>query len=140
MVPKSSLLAVVLVAAAVIGLLVGATPAAHAVLKVDWYSIDAGGGTASGGTLVVHSTQGQVDAHVVSGGTYVLTGGFRAISHCAPSDADEDGHVDVLDLLYLVYAFGTARGDPGYDPTADFNADGYVDVVDLLMLVDDFGT
>jgi hypothetical protein len=139
MVSKSSLSTVVFVAAVVIGLLVGATPAAHAVLKVDWYSIDAGGGTATGGTWVLHGTPGQPDAHEVSAGTYVLTGGFRAVSHCVVCDINEDGYVDVADLLDLVYAFGTARGDPGYNSGADFNVDGYVDVVDLLWLVDYFG-
>ena len=141
MVGKGYWLTGAFLAAVVTGLLLaGATPAAHAVLNVDWYSMDGGGGTTSGGTLAVHSTQGQVDAHVVSGGTYVLSGGFRAISHCAASDTNEDGYVDVVDLLDLVYAFGTDRGDPGYNSAADFNADGHVDVVDLLTLVYAFGT
>jgi hypothetical protein len=47
--------------------------------------------------------------------------------------------VDVVDLLILVDAFGSAAGDPNYDPTCDFNNDSYVDVVDLLDLVDNFG-
>jgi hypothetical protein len=56
-----------------------------------------------------------------------------------PGDANFDGHVDVVDLLTLVDAFGTGIGDPNYDPTADFNSDGFVDVVDLLTLVENFG-
>lgn len=62
--------------------------------------------------------------------------GFKPV----PGDADFDGHVDVVDLLYLVDAFGTVLGDPAYDPACDFNADSAVDVVDLLILVDSFGT
>ena len=54
-------------------------------------------------------------------------------------DANADGHVDVVDLLILVDAFGAVVGDANYDPTCDFNADGGVDVVDLLYLVDTFG-
>ena len=54
-------------------------------------------------------------------------------------DANNDGHVDVVDLLILVDAFGSVVGDPNYDPNADFNSDGSVDVVDLLDLVDNFG-
>jgi predicted outer membrane repeat protein len=56
------------------------------------------------------------------------------------ADANGDGYVDVVDLLGLVYAFGTLAGDPAYDATCDFNHDGAVDVVDLLDLVYNFGT
>jgi hypothetical protein len=54
-------------------------------------------------------------------------------------DTNADGHVDVVDLLTLVYTFGLNEGDPGFDPAGDLNSDGAVDVVDLLMLVDNFG-
>jgi hypothetical protein len=57
-----------------------------------------------------------------------------------PGDVDGDGHVDVVDLLYLVDAFGSVTGDANYDPRCDFNSDGSVDVVDLLILVENFGT
>ena len=46
----------------------------------------------------------------------------------------------MVDLLYLVDAFGTSFGEPAYNPACDFNADNAVDVVDLLILVDSFGT
>lgn len=51
----------------------------------------------------------------------------------------DDGHVDVIDLLWFVDAFGSVTGDPNYDPLCDFNFDGSVDVIDLLMMVDFFG-
>jgi hypothetical protein len=54
-------------------------------------------------------------------------------------DINNDGHVDVIDLLLFVDAFGSFTGDPNYDPAADFNSDGSVDVADLLYLVDNFG-
>jgi hypothetical protein len=56
------------------------------------------------------------------------------------ADATGDGHVDFVDLLKLVYSFGTLKGDAGFDPACDFNHDGAVDVVDLLDLVYRFGT
>ncbi len=56
-----------------------------------------------------------------------------------PGDIDEDGQVDVIDLLTFVDSFGKTEGDSGYDPRCDMNADNSVDVVDLLMLVADFG-
>ena len=56
-----------------------------------------------------------------------------------PADINNDGAVDVVDLLYLVDSFGLILGDPGYDPLCDLNGDNSVDVVDLLMMVEDFG-
>ena len=55
-------------------------------------------------------------------------------------DVDGDGHVNVVDLLYLVDAFGGVPGDSNYSVACDFNRDDSVDVVDLLMLVENFGT
>ena len=57
-----------------------------------------------------------------------------------PGDVDADGHVDVVDLLWLVDAFGSVTGDANYDARCDFNSDGSVDVVDLLTMVENFGT
>jgi hypothetical protein len=54
-------------------------------------------------------------------------------------DVNDDGGVDVVDLLYFVDAFGAVRGDAVYDARCDFNKDDGVDVVDLLIFVDNFG-
>jgi hypothetical protein len=54
-------------------------------------------------------------------------------------DLDGDGLCDVVDLLTLVYSFGTAVGDLGYDARVDVNNDGLIDVVELLQVVYDFG-
>jgi hypothetical protein len=54
-------------------------------------------------------------------------------------DVDGDDHVDVVDLLWLVDAFGSVTGDANYDARCDFNGDGAVDVADLLDLVYNFG-
>jgi hypothetical protein len=54
-------------------------------------------------------------------------------------DVNRDASVDVVDLLYLVDAFGSVEGDATYDARCDFNADGSVDVVDLLYMVENFG-
>jgi hypothetical protein len=65
---------------------------------------------------------------------------YRVVAGLRPGDVDGDGHVDVVDLLYLVDTFGSLAGDARYSTTCDFNSDDAVDVVDLLDLVYNFGT
>jgi hypothetical protein len=48
--------------------------------KIDWYTIDGGGGTSSGGQYTVSGTIGQPDAGKMTGGNYELTGGFWGIA------------------------------------------------------------
>jgi hypothetical protein len=67
------------------------------------------------------------------------SGAYLAITATIAGDVDNDGCNDVVDLLYLVDAFGTGIGDALFNPECDFNSDGYIDVVDLLTLVETFG-
>jgi len=53
--------------------------AAAQTYTIDWYSIDGGGGTSSGGNYTVTGTIGQPDAGTASGGSYTLTGGFMSV-------------------------------------------------------------
>ena len=47
--------------------------------SIDWFSIDGGGGTSSGGIYTLSGTIGQPDAGTMSGGDYTLVGGFWSI-------------------------------------------------------------
>jgi hypothetical protein len=47
--------------------------------SIDWYTIDGGGGTSTGGVYSVSGTIGQPDAGRMSGGSYTLDGGFWGI-------------------------------------------------------------
>ena len=47
--------------------------------SIDWSTIDAGGGTSTGGMYSVTVTIGQPDAGTMSGGNYTLQGGFWGI-------------------------------------------------------------
>ena len=53
-----------------------------------------------------------------------------------PGDVNQDGQVDVADLLALLSRWGPAR-PAGWD--ADFNGDGAVDTADLLTLLGNWG-
>jgi len=47
--------------------------------SIDWFTIDGGGGTSSGGPYTLSGTIGQADAGEMSGGNYTLQGGFWSI-------------------------------------------------------------
>jgi len=44
--------------------------------SIDWFTIDGGGGTSTGGVYSLSGTIGQPDAGTLSGGSYSLIGGF----------------------------------------------------------------
>lgn len=47
--------------------------------SIDWYTIDGGGGTSTGGVYSVSGTIGQPDAGIMAGGNYSVTGGFWSL-------------------------------------------------------------
>jgi len=56
-----------------------------------------------------------------------------------PGDIVIDNHVNVLDLMALVNAWGSVEGDVHYNWFADLNLDGSVNVLDLMILVNNWG-
>jgi hypothetical protein len=104
-----------------------------------WNVIPGGGGTMTAGTFRRSGSIGQPATAVSTGGTFTVKGGFLVFPTPISGDVNGDGSVDVVDLLWLVQAFGTYRGDPGFIGACDFNNDDSVDVVDLLYMVENFG-
>ena len=47
--------------------------------SIDWFTIDGGGGTSTGGVYAVSGTIGQPDAGRMSGGNFSIDGGFWGI-------------------------------------------------------------
>jgi hypothetical protein len=47
--------------------------------SIDWFTIDGGGGTSTGGVYSVTGTIGQTDPGTQSGGQFSLTGGFWSL-------------------------------------------------------------
>jgi ABC-type transport system substrate-binding protein len=63
----------------------------------------------------------------------------KRFSLTAATDLDEDGFVDIFDIVIVASAFGSIIGDSGYDPRADLNQDGYVDIFDIVRIALSFG-
>jgi hypothetical protein len=55
-----------------------------AQFAIDWFSVDGGGGTSSGGAYALSGTIGQPDAGPMTGGRFTLTGGFWALVAAIP--------------------------------------------------------
>src|SRR5215471_8224864 len=47
--------------------------------SIDWFTVDGGGGTSTGGVYSLSGTIGQPDAGHMSGGNFTLDGGFWGI-------------------------------------------------------------
>ncbi len=67
----------------------------------------------------------------IDGGDNVFQDNCDSVA--CPADLNEDGFVNVNDLLMVIDAWGSAGG------VADINTDGIVDVVDLLEVVGSWG-
>ena len=52
---------------------------AFAQYSIDWWTVDGGGGTSTGGVYTVSGTVGQPDAGQMSGGNFTLEGGFWSV-------------------------------------------------------------
>jgi len=57
-------------------------------------------------------------------------------SQCKPGNVNDDGNVNVLDLIRVAKDFGKTSG---YDPNCDTNNDGKVDIRDLIYVARHFG-
>ena len=71
---------------ALLAFLTGALSASAQTYSIDWFTIDGGGGTSTGGVYSLSGTIGQPDAGgPMTGGTYSLVGGFWALPFAVQS-------------------------------------------------------
>jgi hypothetical protein len=133
----------------VAGVVLALAPDAHAQFSMNWYTIDGGGGTSSGGSFTIRGTIGQHDAGIMSGASLQLAGGFwgGATAPGCPADLDDgsgtgtpDGGVTIDDLVYFITAFNLGDieadlDDDGLDPG---NPDGGVTIDDLIFFLAHF--
>lgn len=113
-----------------LGIALAAGTASAQPYEINWFTIDGGGGTSTGGAYELSGTIGQPDATMtLSGGSFELTGGFWAISAAQPTrlcaDQNNDGVVNGLD-------FGAWLGNfNAMSLVADVNQDGAVNGLDF---------
>ena len=113
----------------IVAALAFSAPLAHAQFQIDWYTIDGGGGTSSGGGFELSGTIGQHDAAPVAGtgGAFECLGGFWGVAgnpSCYP-DCNNDGTLTVADFGCFQTKFVIG------DLYADCNASGTLTVADF---------
>lgn len=99
-------------------------------LEIVSFTIDGGGGVASGGSYELNGTIGQHDAGTLSAGNFNLTGGFWF--RTPPGDCNYTGRVDGLDAMVQAVCLSGPEVAPAVDcPCFDLDADSDVDVKDF---------
>lgn len=85
----------------------------------------------TGGRLELSGTVGQPGVAELSGGRYVVTGGFRFA--LVPGDGDEDGGVTLRDVAAFAECLLGPAGGPALDGCGNVDADanGTVDLTDF---------
>ncbi len=111
----------------------------RAQLSIDWYTIDGGGGPATGGTFDLTGTIGQPDVGLVTGGQFEINGGFwtSAGSSCYPNcDGSTTPPVlNVLDFTCFLNRF--AAGD-SYANCDNSTTPPALNVLDFLCFLNQF--
>jgi hypothetical protein len=103
------------VALAICGTTLATPELARAQLAITWYTIDGGGGTSAGGSLIVSGTIGQPDAGVLSGGALSVEGGFwnTAITTSCYANCDASTTPPILSAGDFICFLARFRaGDP----------------------------
>ena len=55
-------------------------------------------------------------------------------------DINEDGVVDIFDVVRVTSVYGSKEGYPDWDPLCDLDGDGDVDIFDVVMVTSQYGT
>jgi len=99
---------------------------------LDWFTIDGGGGTSSGGPYTLTGTIGQPDAAYSAGGSYELLGGFWPGGPLC--------FVDFYSFSRFAENWLETPCNPGNDwcGGADLNQKDGVDSVDLKLFVEEW--
>lgn len=66
-----------------------------------------------------------------------LSGATLTVTYIA--DVNDDGVIDIIDIVKVAGVFGSQLGDPAYNPNADLNDDEVIDIIDVVIIAGHFG-
>jgi hypothetical protein len=61
------------------------------------------------------------------------------VSAPLPTDLNQDGVVNILDISIVARAYSSIPGDPTWNETADLNKDRIINILDIAMIARDYG-
>ena len=104
--------------------------------SIDWFTIDGGGGTSTGGVYSVTGTIGQPDAGpTMSGGTFTLDGGFWAIDAVVQVAGSPTLRIERTTTNNLVVAWPLTVGTFQLQQNAAFNTVNWSNVNSSITIV-----
>lgn len=56
------------------------------------------------------------------------------------ADVNNDGIIDILDVVKVAGVYGTIQGEPQFRSESDLNKDGVIDIIDIVMVASCFGS
>jgi hypothetical protein len=72
---------------------------------------------------------------------YLLQIGSKApTAPIVKEDLNNDGAVNITDVMIVAAAFNSARGDGKYVESSDLNGDGAINIKDVMMIAAKFNT
>ncbi len=108
---------------------------AQQYLAFSWHSL---GKRIDVGKIINVAQTLQVFSNVTSLPSFRFDIVFRTMKYIL-GDIDGDGTVNLLDSYLAALAYGSAPGDPNWNPDADLDANNYVNMVDLYTVSTNFG-
>lgn len=69
----------------------------------------------------------------------ITTSTTVTISTFLPTDLNQDGTVNILDISIVARAFGSKPGDPTWNAIADIDKNNWVNIVDISLVAKDYG-
>ncbi len=121
------------------GLMLSLLLAGSAAADIDWQVISGGGVRATSPSYVVSGTVGQTAVGSGTAGGKIGRHGFWqdfAVASFICGDVNNDGTVNVLDIIFLIdYKFKGGPA-PAILASADVNSDGSINVLDIIFLID----
>jgi len=103
--------------------------------SIDWYTIDGGGGTSSGGGYSVSGTIGQPDAGRMSGGNYTIEGGFWAIYSAVQTPGAPTLRVTLTTTNTVVVSWPTTASTYNLQQVSDLSLTNWVAVPNVPVVV-----
>ena len=116
------------------------------VIHIETIMIESGANFTS--TYTWNTTYGPVGRNSILVQTYLQTEEIdtsdntyigSTITITLPADLDENGEVDIIDVVTVSIAFGTEPGDAQWNPSADFDDNDVIDIYDIVQVTKEFG-